>query len=412
MRIAMLSPVVGDAYGQERVMRDSTHLLRGAGHEVSFIAESSRGAVPENDGLTLVPGLSALRWNSRRSAVNEVLTRVHGALDKFQPDIVHLVDQFDFRVQEVLCANYPVFLTSHLMSTTCPSSTRLTRTASHRCEEKSGWKCVVNHHRFHCLTQFKSDLHRAEAVFSYLRRRRSLRNVKGVGAVSEYVKRTLIADGWDVGKIYYVPNPIIEESSEKLKSAPPNLISCVARLEPYKGIDVLVHALKRLENYPWSLWVCGEGSDKLRLLSIVDKLGLTNRIMFLGNTPFPGTRKIMASSQFVVQPNRGPEPFGLSVAEAGSLGIATVATDVPALNEIIVDKKTGLLARAGDPVSLAEKIRFLFEVPELAKRLGENARASVLERYCPESHLRATLTAYRSCVASPEAASEFAPSFR
>ena len=58
MRIAMLSPTLGDAFGQEKVMRNSSALLRERGHEVYFIGEESAGEIPQINGVEIFPGLT------------------------------------------------------------------------------------------------------------------------------------------------------------------------------------------------------------------------------------------------------------------------------------------------------------------------------------------------------------------
>lgn len=75
------------------------------------------------------------------------------------------------------------------------------------------------------------------------------------------------------------------------------------------------------------------------------------------------------------------ESFGLVLLEAMAAGRAVIASQGSGMAEIIEDRKTGLLVEPHSPQKLAEAIHLLAANPDLRLRLGEAARASVLERY-------------------------------
>lgn len=77
------------------------------------------------------------------------------------------------------------------------------------------------------------------------------------------------------------------------------------------------------------------------------------------------------------------ETFGITVTESMATGAATVGTNVGGIPEIIQHERNGLLAIPDDPVSLADCCARLLAAPELAKRLGEQARSDVAERLSP-----------------------------
>src|SRR5476651_1939633 len=101
MRIVMISETVGDAFGQERVVRDSTRLLRDAGHEVHFLAARKHGD-PANDGLWLLPELFKVHSFSPRSKALALHQKAMDYIDSVHPDIVHFIDQLDYRMIRLL----------------------------------------------------------------------------------------------------------------------------------------------------------------------------------------------------------------------------------------------------------------------------------------------------------------------
>lgn len=51
MKVLIMNPVIGDAYGQEKIIRDSTQLLRSTSVEVHYLTQTIRVQIPDNDGL-------------------------------------------------------------------------------------------------------------------------------------------------------------------------------------------------------------------------------------------------------------------------------------------------------------------------------------------------------------------------
>jgi glycosyltransferase involved in cell wall biosynthesis len=71
----------------------------------------------------------------------------------------------------------------------------------------------------------------------------------------------------------------------------------------------------------------------------------------------------------------------LVLFEAGAAGLPSVATDVAAVSEIVVEGETGFLVDAGDVQGLIERLRTLVVDPELRRRMGRVARQHVERHY-------------------------------
>lgn len=406
MRIVMVAPFLGDAFGQEKAVSHSCALLRSRGNEVFLVGDHQSGTLPENDGVLWVPGLSSMHSLTPAKQVEQAIGKVKRYVDQIRPDVIHWHDCFDARWFHSLARNYATLLTTHTIAATCPASNRLTA-QSKACTQTSGWGCLLHHRYQGCLGSLKTDLHRAHAVHGYLTRRRAIRkHVRLVLAISQYAKRTLVADGWDPERVRVVPNPVLVPTTEPLADAPSPLIVFAARLTPLKGLEDLLTALSRLKERPWTLWICGEGSDRARYEKLAHNLQLGGRVVFHGRTDPQRTSRIIASATVVVAPNRGPEAFGLSVAEAGLLGKAVVASDVPALDEMVEDGRTGWLYPAGNAEALADTLGPILEDPGLAERRGALARERITDRFGGERHLECLLRCYREAIAMTERKAE------
>ncbi len=399
MRIVMVTDALGGCYGQERVVAQSAALLTAAGHEVRFVTGELKSEIPPHSGVIELKGLFQKHWLQPRREIQPYVEALEVFLGDAKADIVHFIEVPDSRVTDWVVDHYPTITTAHLVSLTCPASHRLIRN-DQICPEKSGWACLVHHHSYGCLSFLKSDLHRAHAISGYLRKRRALANVP-VAAVSHYVERILIEDGWDESLIHYVPNPVsVPASVEPLADRPKDLVVVASRLVPLKGIDRLVQAFAAIANRAPHLWICGDGPERPRLQALANQLSLGDRVKFLGVQRHDQVLRFFASADIVVQPNLGPETFGMAAAEASALGRAVLASDVPALNEVLVNDESALLTEAGSVPAITAGLIRLLDSPELRQRLGAKGRARIAERYSPQTHLAAQLSAYRAAMAS------------
>jgi glycosyltransferase involved in cell wall biosynthesis len=394
MRIVMVAPQVGDAFGQERVISRSCELLTTAGHEVHLVAERADGTLPPHRRLLLVPGLSSFHTLSPPSLVQRAGSEITRFLEGARADIVHLHDCFDFRFLHSIGKRYATLLTAHTVAPTCPSSVRLTSNFS-PCTRTSGWACIPQSRTYGCLGFLKSDLHRAHAVHSFLLRRRALRRrLQSIIAISDYVERTLLSDGWEASRIRRIPNPVeLVENAFEAVSSPP-LFVFAARVTPLKGLETLLRGLFLIAHREWRLQVCGEGPERGKMERLAADLQLGSRVQFSGRLSPADTRQAMARATAVVAPNQGPETFGLSVAEACALGVPVIAARLPALDELIAHEKTGLTFDAGDATSRAACLTRALEAPEQMREWARVAQEDVRARFSPEAHLLATVKVY------------------
>ncbi|MEI9897861.1 MAG: glycosyltransferase [Chthoniobacter sp.] len=91
----------------------------------------------------------------------------------------------------------------------------------------------------------------------------------------------------------------------------------------------------------------------------------------------------MEELDIVVLASTTPEPFGQVLVEAMSLGKPVVATAGGGVPEVVIDGETGWLVPMGDATSMAERIVFLLENPDDARRMGEcGKKIAVAKFFC------------------------------
>ncbi len=94
------------------------------------------------------------------------------------------------------------------------------------------------------------------------------------------------------------------------------------------------------------------------------------------------------------------ELLGLSVLEAMASGTPVIASRVGGVPEVVEHGVTGYLVEPGDTAALREQLAALLERPTLARRLGDNARDAVLERFTWDAVARRCLDCYTELVES------------
>lgn len=407
MRLLFISPVIGEGFGQERVLRDSSRLLRAAGHSVYFIAGEGRGELPPNDGVREMPEVRrSLPFYDARRARREA-KEVLAAVDAFRPDIVHFTDQMGAPLLRAIATRYPSVATAHLYSFCCPASTRMVATEGHYgdCEKRSGLACWFHHRQQQCLSAFRNDRVRAHVVWEYHLKWKAQLLLRRIIAISRHVEEKLLADGLPRQQICRIYNPV--EVTAPLVDRPrgevPHLL-CATRLERHKGVEVLLTALAQIKDLSWELDIAGDGSDRSRLELLTANLGLGDRVRFAGRLPEKQMALLWKRATCLLQPNLGPEPFGLSVAEATAQGIPVIASRIPALDEVVGHEQTGLLFPPGDAGALRIQIERLLGDEALRTRLAAAGPRWIGERFSPERHLSDSLRVYTEVLNEAKAA--------
>lgn len=164
------------------------------------------------------------------------------------------------------------------------------------------------------------------------------------------------------------------------------ILGVVSRLEPIKGMDLVVPAFAEvLKRFPEvRLLVVGDGSLRATMEQQAEELGCADRITWVGRQPQEELNRWYGQMDIVLMPSRS-EGFGLTAIEAMANGCVMVASNVGGLPEVVRDGVCGLLHRTEDVHDMAEKICMLLDDAALYDRLRTQALSEVkkysFERY-------------------------------
>ena len=191
-------------------------------------------------------------------------------------------------------------------------------------------------------------------------------------AISESTRDDLVRRGIPRSSIDVVRCGLDQDAYEVL--IPPErreepVIAFVGRLRKYKGAQYLIRALPRvLGRVPSArVEIVGDGPYREALESLARRLGIGDRVAFLG--PLPHRGKVEALNRALVAVAPSPkEGWGLTVIEANACGTPVVASRSPGLIESVKDGETGILVPHGDVTALADAIADLLQ--DRARRLA------------------------------------------
>ncbi len=294
-------------------------------------------------------------------------------------------------------------------------------------ELKQVWGTPVIH-MFHTLGLMKQRVARSgeqvEGEYRLAGERKTLRLAEKIVAATpaelaqlqwlyqaDLNKIVVIPPGVDLSRFY----PIPADEAKEFIGVPPceRVLLFVGRIEPLKGLDVLIQAiaLMRVQGIHVCLTVIGgdpqppadqHDEEMSRLQAMREQYGLTDLVTFLGKRSQDTLPYYYSAAEVVVVPSHY-ESFGMVALEAMACGTPVVASQVGGLAFLIQDGVTGFTVPADDPQALAERLSALLCDEALRQRTGQQA-AKFARQYGWERISRRILQLYESVLASRSAA--------
>lgn len=197
-------------------------------------------------------------------------------------------------------------------------------------------------------------------------------------------------------------------ADDALRRAPSRILF-LGRLEQRKGIKSIVEAFPKLRarhpNATLTLVgrdtpnIDGWASAKSFMMDAFEKAGCSAHVNFEDYVPLDRLPAFFHNHDIVWVPSMY-DNFPIIALEAMACGKAVVVADSGGLPEMITDGATGLVFPVGNSDLLAARTAELFESPELAWRLGENARRYAVENCSEDAIYSATMDLYQASMAS------------
>ena len=225
-------------------------------------------------------------------------------------------------------------------------------------------------------------------------------------------KIIVIPPGVDVCRFYPIPS----DEAKEFIGIPPcdRMLLFVGRIEPLKGLDVLIEAIgimhrkEVLKENPFCLSIIGgdpeESTEQAsiemkRIKSLSEQYGLKDLVTFLGARSQDSLPYYYSAAEAVVVPSQY-ESFGMVALEAMACGTPVVASQIGGLAFLVQDGVTGYTVPVDDPEALASHLTLLLQDTALRDQMGKQA-VKLAQDYAWEKIADKLIPAYENLLGVP-----------
>jgi glycosyltransferase involved in cell wall biosynthesis len=326
------------------------------------------------------------------AARDAALTRAaFDAIETFAPDVVHVLSNNNFSLEDALLARRPVVKTFHVHEY-CPAGTKYHFALERACSVPTGPMCLPR------MGYLRCTLSRRPNVWWSLYQHTTAANqhhqrFKQLIVCSDHLKRQAVFTGFDAGRISVVPYFTELPARASVRSTARREVLFVGRVFRAKGVDLLLDALARVSG-AWTASIAGDGPELSALKRQAASLGIADRVSFPGWLNGQALDTAYAHAAVVVVPSRWPEPFGIVGLEAFAHGRPVVAFNVGGIPEWLAEGVGGWLVPAGDVDALARRIALTLDHPEDARGVAQAGHERVSREFSAAAHLSKLLPVY------------------
>ena len=213
----------------------------------------------------------------------------------------------------------------------------------------------------------------------------------GQGVLAERAFRTMGVPREKTAELYYAPEalePMAPSGQVEAFSKGRRVFLSVGALCRRKGVDVLLKAFSRTGAQDWCLVFCGLDKSDGKYQVLAKRLGIMDRVLFMGAYPVERISEVYAASDVFILPSRF-DGWGVVLNEAASLGLPLIGTDLcGASGHVIQENSNGYRVRAGSEKSLQQAMRRFVENPDLISRFGAVSKDLFFREFTPRRNVK------------------------
>ena len=366
MKILYIHESMGSLGGAESNVLLTARMLSSRGHDIGLVYFQSTG----NGGEVWSQVFNGQLHDARQAEGFDVTVKY---IQEFSPEVVYVHKCQDAELLQWLVESglYLVRMV-HDHDIYCMRGYRYNPISRHPCNKKSGSCCI-----FPCLANIVRDS-RPNAQFpvkfqSFANHQRVLHLSRQFDlnfVVTEFMKDQLILNGFSPEKIRIMPP--VPKDSEFVGSGNQdrdNLVLYIGQLIRGKGVDLFIKSLAHVKE-PFRAIIAGDGRERNRCEQLVRKLGLEDRVEFVGFVSQEVLRSYCLRASTVVVPSVWPEPIATVGLEVLRCGLPVIAFDSGGISDWLKHGKNGFLVKPFDIRGMAHSIDILLGDKERARKMG------------------------------------------
>jgi glycosyltransferase involved in cell wall biosynthesis len=395
--------------GPERYMFAVKRLFEERGHEVVPFSVRYRRNEPSPWQDYFVPPIAGddeimfrqHSWSAssaRRALERAIYSReVYDALSRqlrdARPDVAYVLHYLRKLSPAVLAALHdngvPIVVRFSDFQMVCPQAHMVRNDrVCELCVGRRPWPSV----RYRCVQgSFAASAVNAIAM-EYACRRGYFDLVDAFVAPSAIMRRKMAEGGLRAERIVEIPT-FVELRPKIACERRPRRLCYIGRIEPIKGLDVLLDAVEILRGggvgHDAELVVAGDMATPTgRAIEARLRARPIAGVRLAGHLDEAGVIELLMSSQVSVVPSLWYENMPNSLLESLACGTPVIASDLGSLHDILEGTGAGLLFTPGDPVALADALRVALAEP-CSEAMGVTAGELARDRHDPGRHVDA-----------------------
>jgi glycosyltransferase involved in cell wall biosynthesis len=158
------------------------------------------------------------------------------------------------------------------------------------------------------------------------------------------------------------------------------LLGFTGFIREWHGLDMVIDLLAEERDAQFRFVVVGDGPGRPHLEEQASRLGVADKVHFVGLVRHNAIADYIAAFDIALQPSVTPYASPLKIFEYLALGKPVVAPRLPNIEEVLVDGETAMLFVPGDQRSFAAQVRRLCNDEVLRNQIGLAGRRLLEER--------------------------------
>jgi glycosyltransferase involved in cell wall biosynthesis len=379
--------------GEDTVFNHEKDLLTSKGWEVKTYVRS-------NHEIETYSPLQKLSLLPRSIWATDSARDIKQLLQEFNPEIVHFHNTFPLISPSAYLPceemGIPVVQSLHNPRLMCPAATFFRQ--GQLCQDCLGktppWPGVLHG----CYRDSPGQTAVVATMLTFHRWIQTWqKRVNRYIVFTDFYREKFIEGGLPPGKIMVKPHFVHPDPGQK-EGKPGDFALFIGRLEQPKGISTLLEAWRRIDGI--ELRIRGGGPQLEGIRDYIHRHNLTN-VKILDPLSRDALYKTIKDSRVLIWPSEGYyETFGLVAIEAFACGVPVISSRIGVNAEIVQDQVNGLHFSPGDGLDLAEKIRWIFNKPDEAIRMGRRAREHFLRHYTAEGNYDRLTEIYKAAIST------------
>ncbi len=380
MKILMINKFLYPNGGSETYIFKLGEVLRRNGHEVQYFGMEHEGRCVGNNVNAYTSDmdfhggskLAKMTYPLKTIYSSEARRKIRMVLDDFKPDVCHL-NNFNYQLTPSIILEIHrwskktghkcrIVFTAHDYQLVCPNHMCNNPNTHENCEKCLGGH-FINCTKGKCIhgSTAKSLIGTMEAT--YWKHKGVYKFIDKMICCSEFMKRKMDSTPLFATKTVALHNFI--DKVEWKETEKKDYVLYFGRFSLEKGIGTLIKVAKSLHDVKFIFAGSGPLEGELEGIENIENVG------FRSGTAL---EKLIREARFSVYPSEWYENGPFSVMESQMYGTPVLGADIGGIPELIKVGETGELFISGNPDSLKEKIRKLWNCRGLTDKYAKNCR--------------------------------------